>query len=124
MPNRAATSIPTPTAVETQDTTVFTIVEQMPTFLGGQTALFKYLIENISFNTENTESGIEPRFYVNFVVEKDGTLSNIHVRGGENNEADEKVKRVISNMPKWNPGKQQGKFVRVQFTLPIRISLE
>ncbi len=109
------------------DTTIFTIVEQMPEYPDGQAALFKYLGQNIRYPAILKENGIYPSTtYISFVVEKDGTLSHIKCKRGceQYEEAHRKeFIEMIRKMPNWKAGKQNGQNVRVEFTIPIRICL-
>lgn len=102
----------------------FTVVEDMPEFSGGEQALYKYLANNIKYPAEAHEKGIEGRVYVTFVVEKDGSLTEIKIARGIGNGCDKEAMRVVTEMPKWTPGKQRGKIVRVKYILPIRFILK
>jgi hypothetical protein len=99
----------------------FIVVEEMPSYPGGDDARIKFITDNLNFPVIEKESNLLGTIYVTFVVEPDGTLTNFKVHRGINKEWDEETLRVIKMMPKWNPGKQSGKNVRVQFNLPIRI---
>lgn len=102
---------------------VFTVVEEMPQFPGGDEARMKYLMENIKYPEEARKNGIQGTVYVSYVVEKDGSISNVKVLRGIDKECDEVAMNVIKNMPNWIPGKQRGQAVRVQFNMPIRFTL-
>jgi periplasmic protein TonB len=102
---------------------VFTVVEENPSFPGGETALYEYLGVNIKYPEEAKELGIQGRVFVNFVVEKDGTVSNARVLRGIGGGCDEEAIRVVKAMPKWTPGKQRGIPVRVSYNLPIKFTL-
>ncbi|MCD4789197.1 MAG: energy transducer TonB [Bacteroidales bacterium] len=102
---------------------IFTVVEAMPTFPGGDVARIKYLNENIKYPQMARESGIQGRVFVTFVVEKDGRVTDVKIMRGIGGGCDEEAIRVIKNMPKWVPGKQRGKPVRVQFNMPILFKL-
>jgi TonB family protein len=106
-----------------EDKDVFTIVEQMPGFPGGQEALFKFLGENIRYPKKALNAGIQGVVYVTFVVEQDGTISRARVLRGIGGGCDEESLRVVNSMPTWMPGVQRGKPVRVQYNLPIRYTL-
>lgn len=112
---------------ETDDEVVnsepFNIVEEMPEFLGGLDQLMKYLSENIKYPEEAIEKGIQGRVLVNFVVEPDGSVSNVKVSRSLGGGCDEEAIRVVKSMPKWKPGKQRGKVVRVSYILPIFFKL-
>lgn len=103
---------------------VFTIVENMPSFPGGDEALLKYLGQNIKYPAIARDAGIQGRVYVTFVVEKDGSVTDVKVLRGIGGGCDEEAIRVVENMPKWSPGKQRGKPVKVQYNLPIRFTLK
>jgi TonB family protein len=105
------------------DSPIFTVVEVLPEFPGGDEARMKYLMENIKYPDEARKNGIQGTAYVTFVVEKDGSISNVKVLRGFDKACDEESVRVIKNMPNWKPGKQKGKAVRVQFNMPIRFAL-
>ena len=105
---------------------VFTIVEQMPSFPGGEEELFKYLSKNINYPAMEKDNGISGTAYVTFVVDKDGKIKDAKiargVRGGPG--CDKEALRVVSNMPDWKAGKQNGRQVSVQFNLPIKFVLK
>lgn len=103
---------------------VFTVVEKMPSFPGDLVDLLNFLSKNIKYPSEARKNKVKGRVYVSFVVEKNGSLSNINVLRGIGSGCDEEAIRVVKSMPKWNPGKQRGKIVRVQYNLPIRFPLE
>jgi TonB family protein len=108
----------------TEESQIFMVVEQMPEFPGGEEALYKYLAGNITYPQSAKESGIQGRVYVTFVVERDGTISDVRVLRGIGGGCDEEAIRVVKAMPKWMPGKQRSKPVRVQYNLPVKFSLE
>ncbi|NOX45513.1 MAG: M56 family metallopeptidase [Chlorobi bacterium] len=110
--------------VKNGQTDIFTVVEEMPTFPGGDEARMKYLVENIRYPEVAQKNGIQGRVFITFVVEEDGYLSNVKVLRGIGGGCDEEAVRVIENMPKWEPGKQNGKAVRVQFNMPIMFKLD
>jgi protein TonB len=103
---------------------VFTIVEQMPTFPGGEAALFKYLRDNIEYPSMERDNDIQGRVIVGFVVMEDGAISNVEVKKGVSPGLDKEAIRVVRSMPAWKPGKQQGKSVRVAYVLPILFKLQ
>ncbi|MFP4470560.1 MAG: energy transducer TonB [Bacteroidales bacterium] len=109
---------------EVDEPEIFTVVENMPSFPGGDVARIKFLQENIRYPQMARESGIQGTVYVTFVVEPDGTVSDIRVIRGIGGGCDEEAVRVIKEMPKWNPGMQRGKPVRVQFNMPIKFTLQ
>jgi protein TonB len=91
----------------------------MPQYPGGPNEMMKYIQENIKYPQSAKANKIEGRVYVTFVVEKDGSITNAAVIRGFDKECDAEALRVVSSMPKWNPGQQDGKNVRTQFTIPI-----
>ena len=103
---------------------IFTIVEKMPEFPGGTEKLFKYLGQNIEYPPMAKDAGIKGKVYVTFVVDKDGSITDVKVLRGIGGGCDEEAIRVVKGMPKWNPGKQRGKSVRVQYNLPINFILK
>jgi len=102
---------------------IFVFVEYNASFPGGVDARMKYLRENITYPKLAKESGIQGTVYLKFVVEKDGSITNVKVLRGIGGGCDEEAMRVVKNMPKWNPAKQRGKPVRVQFNMPIKFVL-
>ena len=108
---------------EVEETEIFTVVEESPGFPGGDEARIKFLQENIKYPTMARESGIQGTVYVTFVVEKGGNVSDVKILRGIGGGCDEEAIRVIRAMPRWNPGKQRGKSVRVQFNMPIKFTL-
>ena len=96
----------------------------MPRFPGGLSALYAYLRQNIKYSVAAKEMGVQGTVYVRFVVEKDGSISNVEVLRGIGGGCDEVAVRVVKNMPAWIPGKQMGRAVRVSYTLPIKFSLQ
>jgi len=106
------------------DAPVLTIVEKMPIFPGGPEALYKYIANTVVYPTVAKDSSITGTVIVTFIVERDGSVTNVKILKGIGGGCDEEALRVVKAMPKWSPGKQDGKPVRVQFNLPIRFSLE
>lgn len=102
---------------------IFTIVEEMPGFPGGDEELFKYLGQNIKYPAMAKDAGISGIVYITFLVKETGDIANVKVLRGIGGGCDEEAMRVVKNMPKWKAGKQRGKAVRVQFNLPIRFTL-
>jgi len=102
---------------------IFQIVEDEPEFPGGMQAMQEYLRDNIRYPTMAREAGIEGTVFVTFVVERDGSITNVEVQRGIGGGCDEEAIRVVQNMPNWEPGEQRGQPVRVQFTLPVRFVL-
>ena len=112
------------TAEDVMEEEIFTIVQDMPSFPGGDGAMLSYLGKNIKYPTLAKESGIQGTVYVTFVVEKDGAVSNVKVLRGIGGGCDEEAIRVVKSMPRWTPGKQRGKPVKVQYNLPCRFVLQ
>lgn len=115
-----------PTLIEEpEESEVFMVVETMPEFPGGQAALFKYLSENVKYPVIAQENGIQGRVICQFVVNKDGSIVDVEVvRSGGDPSLDKEAVRVIKSMPKWSPGKQRGKAVRVKYTVPVNFKLQ
>lgn len=105
--------------VNTGDDDIFDVVEEMPVFPGGQTALMEFIAKNLRYPVKAQEGGIQGRVVARFIVEKDGSVSNLAVARSVSSELDAEAIRVLSTMPKWTPGKQRGKEVRVKYTVPI-----
>ncbi len=103
---------------------IFTVVESMPEFPGGPAKMMEYIAKNIKYPAMARESGIQGRVFVNFVVEPDGSVSNVKVLRGIGGGCDEEAVRVVESMPTWTPGRQRGKAVRVSFNLPVRFTLQ
>ncbi len=102
---------------------VFTVVEVMPEFPGGQGALLKFLATNVRYPESAVKNGIEGRVSCSFVVGKDGAISEAEVIRGVSPELNEEALRVINSMPVWSPGKQRGKAVNVKYTVPVTFRL-
>ncbi|MBO4577608.1 MAG: energy transducer TonB [Paludibacteraceae bacterium] len=110
---------------EEEEEVIFMVVETMPEFPGGQQALFKYLSENVKYPVIAQENGIQGRVICQFVVNKDGSIVDVEVvRSGGDASLDKEAVRVIKSMPKWKPGKQRGKAVRVKYTVPVSFRLQ
>ena len=110
---------------EEEEEVIFMVVESMPEFPGGQQALFKYLAENVKYPVIAQENGIQGRVICQFVVNKDGSIVDVvAVRSSGEPSLDKEAIRVIKSMPKWKPGKQRGKPVRVKYTLPVNFRLQ
>lgn len=103
---------------------IFLVVENQPEFPGGEAARLKYLSENIEYPQMAKESGIQGIVYVTFVVEPNGSISNVAILRGIGGGCDEEAVRVVQNMPSWKPGKQRGRPVRVRFNMPIKFTLQ
>lgn len=109
---------------EVAEDEVFTIVETNPSFPGGEAAMYKYLGKNMKYPPIARDNNIQGRVYVSFVVEKDGSITDVRVLRGIGGGCDEEAKRVVKSMPKWSAGRQRGKAVRVRFNLPILFKLQ
>jgi len=109
---------------EAEDAAVFFIVEEMPDFPGGQLALRKFIASAIKYPVIAQENGIQGKVFVNFVVAKDGTVTNAKIFRGVDPSLDKEALRVVNSLPKWKPGKQGGKPVRVSYTVPINFVLQ
>jgi periplasmic protein TonB len=103
-----------------KDTTVYTVVESMPQYPGGDDAMMKYLAINITYPQVAKDKGIQGTVWCTFVVEKDGSVNNVKILRGIGYGCDEEVIRVVKAMPKWKPGEKGGKPVRVQYSLPVK----
>ena len=103
---------------------VYDIVEQMPSFPGGQSALFQYLSKNIQYPEICEKKGIQGRVICSCVVDTDGSITDVQVKQSVDPNLDREAVRVIQSMPKWNPGKENGLPVRVRYNLPITFSLK
>lgn len=106
-----------------EENKVFDIVEQQPLFPGGPAALMKYLSENTKYPVVAQENGVQGRVTVQFVVEKDGSISDVHVLRGVDPSLDKEAVRVVKSMPRWTPGKQNGITVRVNYRVPVLFRL-
>ena len=97
----------------------FDVVEQMPEFPGGAAGMMKFIAENVKYPEEAYSKGIEGRVLVQFIIEKDGSVTNVKVIKKVNDAIDAEAVRVVKAMPKWKPGKQNGREVRVKYTIPV-----
>jgi len=102
---------------------VFTVVEQMPEFPGGEAALNDFLDKNMQYPSMAKEQGIQGKVWIGFIVDKFGNVSNVEVLRGIGGGCDEEAARVVGIMPRWNPGKQSGRPVIVKFRFPINFTL-
>jgi protein TonB len=108
--------------LEEESNTVFTFVEEMPSFPGGESARLKYLQDNVNFPQEARESSVAGTVFLSFVVDANGRISNVRVVKGIDKGCDAEAVRVVKKMPRWIPGKQAGKPVSVNFTMPIKFN--
>ena len=97
----------------------FDVVEQMPEFPGGAAGMMKFIAENVKYPEEAYSKGIEGRVLVQFIIEKDGSVTNVKVIKKVNDAIDAEAVRVVKAMPKWKPGKQNGREARVKYTIPV-----
>jgi TonB family protein len=113
---------PEPSSVETGK--VYDVVERMPQFPGGPSAMFEFLTNNINYPVEAEKKGIQGRVIVTFVVERDGTVTNAQISTSAEESLDNEALRIVREMPKWIPGKQDGHTVRVKYTVPVTFRLK
>ncbi|MCF8298966.1 MAG: energy transducer TonB [Saprospiraceae bacterium] len=111
-------------AQEENKDTIIRIIEKPPSFPGGEEARVKFIIENVEYPDLAREKNIQGTVYVSFVVDTDGNVTDVEVLRGIGGGCDEEAVRVIKLMPKWKPGTQRGKAVRVQFNMPIKFTLQ
>ena len=117
-------SFMTSTAQTKKNDMVFDVVEVMPQFPGGQIAMLQYLMKNIKYPEQAVKEGIQGRVTVRFIVEKDGSISDVKPVLSVHPLLNKEAVRVVKSMPKWTPGKQNGKPVRVRFNLPVMFKLK
>ena len=110
--------------VEEETEEIFVVVEEQPEFPGGNAAMMKFLSDNIKYPVIAQENGIQGRVITNFVVERDGSITDVQVVRGVDPSLDKEAVRVIQSMPKWKAGRQRGSAVRVRFTLPVVFRLQ
>ncbi len=108
---------------ETKEDKVFMVVEQMPEFPGGEAAMLKYIADNVNYPPLAKENNIQGRVIVQFVVDENGRITNLKVARDIGWGCGEEALRVVKSMPRWKPGKQRNKAVRVQYALPIKFEL-
>ena len=113
-----------PEPVKEEETKVFDVVEQMPSFPGGAGTLMQYLSSNIKYPVVAEENGVQGRVVCTFVVEKDGSITDVRVIKSVDPSLDKEAMRVVKSMPKWIPGKQNGAAVRVKYTVPVTFRLQ
>ena len=116
-------SFMTSTAQTKKNDMVFDVVEVMPQYPGGPIAMLKYLMENIKYPEQAMKEGIQGRVAVRFIVEKDGSISDVKPILSVHPLLNKEAVRVVESMPKWTPGKQNGKPVRVRFNVPVMFKL-
>ena len=103
---------------------VFDVVEEMPSFPGGNGALMSYLNSNTKYPVVAQENGVQGRVIISFVVERDGSISDVKVARSVDPSLDREAQRVVKSMPRWTPGKQNGQTVRVKYTVPVVFRLQ
>jgi TonB family protein len=113
-----------PKIITRQDVNVFYIVEEMPEFPGGEDALRQYISEAVNYPDSANKNGIQGKVYVSFIVAKDGSVVDAKIARGVDPLLDKEALRVVSSLPKWEPGKQDGKPVNVSYTVPINFVLK
>lgn len=106
-----------------EETQIFTIVESMPEFPGGERALLEYVTKNIKYPQIAKDNGISGRVFVTFVIDQNGSVADVRILRGIGGGCDEEAVRVVKTLPKWSPGKQRGKPVKVQYNLPVNFVL-
>lgn len=122
--NDIAVNTPPPAPKEEVTNKVFDVVEVMPSFPGGQGALLSYLSSHVKYPVVAQENGVQGRVTVSFVVERDGSITDVHVVRSVDPSLDREAARVVSTMPNWQPGKQNGSAVRVKFNVPVQFKLQ
>jgi len=108
---------------EAQTDKVYDRVEVMPEFPGGMQGLFEYMQNNVNYPKEAQKQKIEGRVIVSFIVEKDGSISDVHPLTAVHPLLDKEAMRLVNEMPRWKPGTEKGKAVRVSFALPVSFKL-
>ena len=121
---KAKEVIAQPEPPKEEETKVFDVVEVMPSFPGGQGALFEWLSKNIKYPVVAEENGVQGRVIVPFVVERNGSITDVQVVKSVDPSLDKEAVRVVKAMPHWIPGKQNGSAVRVKFTVPVTFRLQ
>ena len=122
--NDIAVATPPPAPKEEVTQKVFDVVEVMPSFPGGQGALIQYLNSHVKYPVVAQENGIQGRVTISFVVERDGSITDVKVARSVDPSLDKEAARVVSSMPRWTPGKQNGSAVRVKFNVPVVFRLQ
>lgn len=106
------------------DDYVYDVVEQMPTFPGGTSELLQYISSNISYPASERRLGKGGRVFCSFIVEKNGSISDVRVYRGVNDVLDREAVRVIRSMPRWIPGRMKGETVRVKYAVPVDFKIK
>ena len=115
---------PPPAPKPEVSTKVFDVVEEMPSFPGGNGALMSYLNGNTKYPVVAQENGVQGKVIISFVVERDGSISDVRVARSVDPSLDREAQRVVKSMPRWTPGKQNGQTVRVKYTVPVVFRLQ
>lgn len=105
------------------DEKIFDVVEQPPSFPGGQAALMSYLSKNVKYPEEALKDNVQGRVIVGFIVEKDGSVSNAKIIRSVDSALDKEAIRIVMSMPKWTPGRQNGRNVRTKYNVPVNFKL-
>ena len=121
---KAKEVIAQPEPPKQEETKIFDVVEQPPSFPGGQAALLNWLSSHVKYPPIAEENGIQGRVIVGFVVERDGSVSQVQVIRGVDPSLDKEAARVVASMPKWTPGRQNGQNVRVKYNVPVNFKLQ
>lgn len=121
---KAKEEIKAPEPPKHEENKIFTVVEQMPMYPGGDAALMQYLSSNIHYPAVAAENGVQGRVVVGFVVEKDGSITDVNVMRSVDPSLDREAMRVVKSMPRWTPGKQNGSAVRVKYQVPVTFRLQ
>ena len=121
---KAKDEIKAPEPPKHEENKIFTVVEQMPMYPGGDAALMQYLSSNIHYPAVAAENGVQGRVVVVFVVERDGSITDVNVMRSVDPSLDREAVRLVKNMPRWTPGKQNGSAVRVKFQVPVTFRLQ
>lgn len=121
---KAKDDIKAPEPPKHEENKIFTVVEQMPMYPGGEAALMQYLSSNIHYPAVAAENGVQGRVVVGFVVERDGSITDVNVMRSVDPSLDREAVRVVKNMPRWTPGKQNGSAVRVKYQVPVTFRLQ
>jgi protein TonB len=122
-PSEAPTAITTVLEIK-EDNTPFTTVEVQPSFMGGNSEMYKFLGKNLKYPSAAQRANIQGKVFLSFIVEKDGSITDIETMKGIGFGCDEEAMRVVKLMPKWIAGKQNGRNVRVKFTIPVFFRLD
>ncbi|MEO5584037.1 MAG: TonB family protein, partial [Flavobacteriales bacterium] len=112
---------PPPVEEETYD---LAAVQEQPDFPGGMAKMYEYLHKNTKYPDMEFDAGIQGKVYIEFVVDKDGSVEDVKVRRGVSPGLDKEALRAVKSMPKWSPGKMNGKAVKCRFTIPVDFKLK